>query len=391
MNIAILSTTYFPKSNGASIRTDGIARGLYCYGNHIGIIVPGAFYSEEQLPHCKIYRIPIRSSRLASFLERFTKRHFVREHAFRRYVFAILAKEKIDLIHTRQTFDLFILGKEIKQKFGIPWVAEAHKLLSVTDYENKKIPRLFFNYLRKKEINLLNASDLVVTMTESGKKTLEGQGVKKPIIPISNATNITIRKNKDKSFQFEKKYSYLLYAGSIRDVEAVDELIYCFQQVHHQLPLTRLLIIGNGETKKLKILASDLGISDVIYFLDEIPYESMGYYYSHATLFVHYRPQLTYHQNIIGLKFYDAIRCGLPLVVSNVGELGIFVKQRHIGLTFSAGNRRACCDAIIRLLMEKKLYLRTKSNLKKLRNYFTWKRVCKPLHSMYRALVSAHQ
>lgn len=388
MKIAILSTSYFPESNGASIRTNGIAEGLRAYGYEIIIIVPGKRYSEEKIEYGKVYRIPVKKSRYAAIKEKVTKVHVARKKAFEKYGIPILRKESVDIVHTRQPLDLFLVGKKAKEKLHILWVTEAHKLLSITDYENKKIPRVLFRWLQKREVSILNESDLVVTMTSSGKQTLQKSGVRKPIIAVANATSIKIGKKQEHHFPFNDKYQYILYAGSIREVEAIGELLYCFQKIHNEMPSTRLMIIGDGVTGKLLSSASRLGIKEVVFFLGEMPFKEMAYYYQHATLFMHYRPKLTYHEDIIGLKFYDAIKCLLPLAVSNVGELGRLVKEKKIGAVFQADNREACVQAVIALLRDKKARQTAIRNMMQLRKQITWKKSCQNLDKVYKKMGS---
>lgn len=382
MNIAILTTTYFPESNGASIRTDGLAFGLHEWGHHVFIFAPGKQYSHEKLSYADIYRIPVKKNFFANFCERFTKFNRGRYRAFKNSLFPLLAKERIDIVHTRQPLDLFMIGKEAKQQQMI-WTTEAHKFLSKTDYENNLISFRRYTQSLAKERELLNQSDLVVTMTPSGKKTLQEAGITTEIIPIHNATKINPAA--EGNFSFDNHYSYLLYAGTIREVEAVDEIIRICYQLNKTL-LVKLLILGQGKSHHLRALAKQLGIEQHIYFLGEIPFDRIGYFYKHATLFIQPRPDITYHRDIIGLKCYDALACGLPLVVSDVGELGDLVKRRKIGITFPAGNYDQCAQSIKKILSHTRAYSLLRKNATRIGKTLTWKNACIALHQRLKQL-----
>ncbi|HLC72621.1 MAG TPA: glycosyltransferase [Candidatus Nanoarchaeia archaeon] len=381
MKVAILTTAYFPESSGASIRTEGIAEGLKSWGHKVVIIVPGKSYAKEQGKNATVYHIPIKKSRIANLLEKYTKYNKARYKALLKYVPSIIRQENINMIHTRQPFDLFEVGKAMQQKLNIPWVTEAHKLLSITDYENKLISKRRYNVLLRKEIKLLNESNLVVTMTHAGKETLERKGVKTRIIPVENSTSI--QHSRAKGFTFEKKYEHLLYAGAIREVEAVDEILRCFQVVHKRRPNTRLLILGKGNVHNLMKLAKELGIEKAVLFLGEIPFSEIGYFYKNAKIFLHSRPDITYHKDIVGLKFYDAIKCGLPLVVSDIGKLGKWVNEKKIGLTFSSGHQEKFFQAVETLLTDKKLYQKIKKNIAAVGKELSWKNTCRELSQVY--------
>ena len=104
-------------------------------------------------------------------------------------------------------------------------------------------------------------------------------------------------------------------------------------------------------------------------------------------IFAHARPAVTYHKDIIGLKFYDALRCGMPLVVSDVGEFGMWVRKKKLGLLFPAGNTKLFASAIVRLLQDRCLYFAIRRNIKRIGRNLLWSRTCKQLNDQYFRLV----
>jgi len=186
MKIALLTTSYFPEYNGASIRVDGLAEGLQANGHEVVIIAPGKAFTRKESSHCTVYSVPVQKHYWSNALETLTKFHVQRYRSFLSHVCSIIEREGLDVIHTRQPLDLFFVGKHCKERYGTIWVVEVHKLLSVTDYENGTIGRFRRNRLLHLERRLINSSDLVVTMTASGKQTLTQFGVTAPIIEIAN-------------------------------------------------------------------------------------------------------------------------------------------------------------------------------------------------------------
>ena len=186
MNILLLTTSYFPEYNGASLRVEGLCKGLTQLGHRVIVMAPGTTRSKENHPYCTVYRIPFKN-RISSAIEHFTKFHLSRYLAYSRAIPDIVNKEHITLIHTRQPLDLFAAGLLAKKKLGLRWITEAHKFLSITDYENKTMSLFRKNIILRLEKKLINKSDGVVALSASGVKRLNHLGITPPKIAIENA------------------------------------------------------------------------------------------------------------------------------------------------------------------------------------------------------------
>ncbi|MBI1972595.1 glycosyltransferase [Candidatus Woesearchaeota archaeon] len=381
MKIALLTASYFPEYNGASIRIDGIAQGLSALGHQVYIFVPGIKLSREIADYAVVWRIPVFYSSFSTFFEKFTKFHLTRFFAFFKHLRYIIKKEGIDLIHTRQPLDFFLLGYFLRKK--VHWAVEVHKFLGVSDYENGSIGVLRKNFLLFFERFFMNASDVVVTMTTSGKSTLQQYGITSPIIVVSNASSLARRRV---SSPFPR-HNYLLYAGNLRDVEGIDQLLRSFAIIHKELPNISCVIIGGGDVKKWQEYAKKLHLENSVIFLGEIPYQSLLPYYQHALLFVHPRKNVTYHKDIIGLKFYDALRVGLPFVTSDVGEMGDLIKKYSVGVVTRPEDDVDFAQKIITLLHKPQLLSRLKKNALHYSRLFSWKQSCICLSKSYLSLV----
>ena len=381
MKIALLTASYFPEYNGVSIRTEGIARGLSALGHHVYILVPGMKLAREITDYAVVWRIPVSHSLFSTIFEKFTKFHPSRFFAFFKHLHHIIQKEGINLVHTRQPLDFFLLGYFFRKK--MPWAVEVHKFLSVSDYENGVIGALRKNLLLFFERFFMNVSDVVVTMTASGKSTLQQHGITRPIIVVPNASSLTRRRV---SSPFPRR-GYLLYVGNLRDVEGIDHLLRSFALIHKKLPDISCVVIGGGDVKKWQAYTKKLHLENSVPFLGEIPYQNLLPYYQHALLFVYPRKNVTYHKDIIGLKFYDALRVGLPFVTSDVGEMGALIKKHRVGVVTRPGDDVDFAQNIIALLRQPQLLSRLKKNALRSSRLFSWKRSCIHLSTSYQRLV----
>ena len=377
MKIALLTASYFPEYNGASIRTEGIAKGLSALGHQVYIFVPGKKLTREITDSAIVWHIPVSHTLFSTLFETLTKFHPSRFFAFFKHLRYLIHKEGIELIHTRQPLDLFLVGYFFRNK--IPWAVEAHKFLSVSDYENGAIGALRKNLLLFFERRLMNASDLVVTMTASGTSTLRQHGITRPLIVVPNASSLTRRKAPS---PFPRR-RYLLYVGTLRDVEGIDHLLRSFALIHKALPTLSCAIIGGGDVKKWQAYAKKLRLGNSVLFLGEISYQHLLPYYQHALLFVHPRKNVTYHKDIIGLKFYDALRAGLPFVTSDVGEMAALIKHSHVGAVTCPGDDADFARQVVALLRQPRLFSQLRKNALRCSRLFSWKRSCIHLSTAY--------
>ncbi len=388
MKIALLTTGYFPEYHGASLRVDGLARGLHAHGHEVFIFTPGRTLKKERLKYCTVYRLPLRRSFLANLVEKYTKFHLLRYFCFLKHLRWLIKEEGIELIHTRQPLDLFLVGRKIQQEFALPWATEAHKLLSVTDFESGTMSRYHKNLLLWIERRLMNKSNLVVTMTASGKKTLQHYGIHVPLVIVPNASQLSLTKPGPHPFHGKR---YILYAGTLREVEGLDHLLSAFSEIHKTMPELTLLMIGGGDVEKYKRMTLRLGLNNHVIFLGEVDYHTLASYYAHADLFVYPRKDVTYHHDIIGLKVYDALSMELPLVTSDVGETAELLRKHHLGKLSKPEDDYDFARCVLALLKNKKEYAALRKNARQLTKNFCWESSCETLSAAYQKLFRSHK
>ena len=122
----------------------------------------------------------------------------------------------------------------------------------------------------------------------------------------------------------------ILYVGRIEPLKGLDILIKAVSMLHDAANV-RLVIVGGGiendpELQRLKKIATELDISDIVSFAGAVSQERLPAYYGAADVFV-----LPSWYESFGLVALEAMSCGAPVVVSRVGGLRTFVENGKTG------------------------------------------------------------
>ena len=385
MKIAIITTDYFPTYTGASVRVDGIAEGLIKSGNKVIIITFKNIKEviKELINGIIVYKIPFKKYIVSGKVEKYLKFHPGRYLSLRKHIKNIIKNENIELVHVRPQLDFGFIGLYIKRKYGLPLIIEMHRFFSEVDYESKEISRINAIIINLMEKYILNKADYMVVLTQTAKNDFIKSGIKIPIIIVPNASNLKnnlkIKKNINKK--------YLIYFGMLRKNERIENLIYAFKEIKEKVRGIKLYICGYGEEEEyLRNLIKKLSLESSINFFGKVPIEKLKELLAGALLFVHPRENIKYHTNFIGLKIYDAINFGLPIVTYDVGETAEFIKSKKIGLV-TKPTPSAFASSVIKILEDKKLYDFLKRNAIKESKKIDWNDCTIGLHKVYKSLV----
>jgi D-inositol-3-phosphate glycosyltransferase len=121
-----------------------------------------------------------------------------------------------------------------------------------------------------------------------------------------------------------------LYVGRIESLKGVDLLVQT--AAHLEIPQgVRVLVVGgddgqNQEVERLRQLAQDLDVADVVDFVGRVDQEELPVYYSAADVCV-----VPSFYESFGLAALESMACGTPVVASRVGGLSTIIEHGHTG------------------------------------------------------------
>jgi glycosyltransferase involved in cell wall biosynthesis len=138
----------------------------------------------------------------------------------------------------------------------------------------------------------------------------------------------------------------LILTGRLVEVKRIDIFLQAVREVRDRLPAVRAVIVGSGKLgDPLRSLARDLGIDRQVRFAGH--QENIETWLGASKVFV-----LTSDSEGLSLSMMEAMMCGLPAVVSDVGDLGDLVRNGVNGYLVPRRSPRLFADRLVELLSD---------------------------------------
>ena len=141
----------------------------------------------------------------------------------------------------------------------------------------------------------------------------------------------------------------VLFVGRIDSLKGIDYLVEAMRQLGQKFPF-RLQVVGGSldaspELNELKSKIQEADLTDRVDIIGSVSQEKLVYYYNSCDIFV--MPSL--HESF-GLAALEAMACGIPVVVSDVGGLKTFVTDSETGFLVAPANANEIAVRIALLL-----------------------------------------
>jgi len=176
--------------------------------------------------------------------------------------------------------------------------------------------------------------------------------------------------NMDRFFPFSVSKKYDVIAVSRLDpVKKLDNFLRVVAVLSSEKSDIRVAIVGDGPMRNsLEKLASKLSISKNVDFFGHK--ENVEYFYNLAAIYV-----LTSEREGFPMTVLEAMGCGLPCVISNVGDVpDLAVDGYNAILVDKHDDIRAYADGVMQLLNDETLYRKISGNAyKTVREWYSYK------------------
>lgn len=303
------------------------------------------------------------------------------------------------------------VAAQIKRILDIPMVETFHSLghirhRALEKFEKEDVNIEKFGKRLKAEEEIMKTSDKIIATCPPEKRDLLHYydfSLENKIKIIPCGVNLKrFRKinfeNARNYINFPEKDKIIIYIGRIDWRKGIETIIRAFPLVLKKLSKfekdLKTIIIGGKigkrgdmadkqEIKRLKNISQELGIEKKVLFLGRRDQEKLRYYYSSSDIFItppYYEP--------FGMTALEAMRCGIPIIASNIGGLSYIIQNRKTGLFFPPGNHRILAKKIVELFINKKLRNKlTKNAEKMIKENYSWENVSSEIVNLYQELL----
>lgn len=316
-------------------------------------------------------------------LSNYLSRNFVLPIPY--YLPFIARKEikKFDVIHLHEyrTF-LNIVVSYYARKYNVPYVLQAHGSLPHLSQKQKlkNFFDIFFGFRILKDASKLMA----LTKTESDQYKKMGIN-KNKISIIPNGINLKDYENLPEKEEFRKKYKIkknekiILYVGRLHKNKGLDLLVKSFSKLSKKLSNVRLVLVGpdGGYKQEIENLIKILKIKDKVLFTGFVSNKDKLRAFVDAEVFV------TACFSGFPVTFLESCICGTPIITTNNGDKFDWIDDK-VGYV-AEYNKNQLRDAILKVLMKKKLKKKFREEGKKLvREKFNWSKIIEQIEEIYK-------
>jgi glycosyltransferase involved in cell wall biosynthesis len=178
-------------------------------------------------------------------------------------------------------------------------------------------------------------------------------------------------------------YFYILYTGlSIHSREFLT-FLNAFKLLINRYKDARLILLGRIPIVYLAYIRK-LGIEHNVIISGYVPFDRYIFYLSIADAFILPADPIITEAARFPIRLGDYLVAGKPILVSDVGEMGKFVKQCECGITIRPASPESWLDGLIRLLEDDGSRLKMGDKARHCADKFSWKYIAQQVYHIYR-------
>lgn len=312
-------------------------------------------------------------------------------HALHKFEYILFAWKAVklarefgaEIVHAQNDVLPGIIAHIVKWRLKIPFLLGMEYISENAHSLNLKLVYL----LNKLLIPMLNY-DFVVSMSEFNvKKYLLKWGVPKnkiKVIPVGiNLTEFKpVKPPKNLIEKFGRNLIISIKPLYSTNAEGIKYIIRAFKQVVEKYPKYNYLVIGEGERKQeLMELVNVLNLRKNVHFLPPKPHSMLPEIYSSAEFMVH----SFVYEATTSMGLIDSLACGVPLVVTDSGE----VKNASQGAAILAKpkDEKSIATAMLKLIENPRLRKELGTNARKVaEERFSIEKIAREFTSVYEQL-----
>jgi len=344
---------------------------------------PGGVRIKRLMPNVRVIHLPAGPK---SFVDRKSLYDHLPEFVDNLKGFMSKEKKRYTVIYSHYWLS-GLAGEHLKDYFSIPLVHNYHTLAFL---KNRVASEHEHSYRLSVERHLSFAADLIISSSSEEKRSLMGEyGVSaqkiKVIYPGVNH-NLFYPSKVETVYQetgFSKDDKILLYVGRVEPIKGLLTIIEALALLNKSpdslSEKLRLIVIGGGkkdselsynqEVNRVKATAETFSLTGRIVFLGSIEQKALKDFYSAAAALI--VPSL---YESFGLVVVEALACGTPVLVSNVGKMKTIVKEGKNGFSFAPGSPEALANGLKEFFRKKEFLWEEAKIRQDIIDRFSWEK-----------------
>jgi L-malate glycosyltransferase len=233
--------------------------------------------------------------------------------------------------------------------------------------------------------NFRNA-DLICATSPTIKEYIQ-QFVNKPVTIVPFGIDIADFKPKTNGITIFEPNDFVI--ASIKPLETIykiDVLIEAFAELCNHYKHIRLLILGEGsEFNNLKLLCEKLKVNEKVCFTGRVPFNQVSNYFNACSILVNISEYESF-----GVSVIEAMACGKPTVVTNVGGLKDVVENDDLGIKVEVGNISQTYNAIEKYIINPDYYKTVSQNgINHVIKHYNWKDNLQQMMEEYKHIIKS--
>jgi len=142
----------------------------------------------------------------------------------------------------------------------------------------------------------------------------------------------------------------ILFVSRLEKRKGITYLLKAYQRVKEEIPQSRLIVVGPGNTSRYKDWVNEVNLKDVV-FTGHVSYSDLPRYYRTADVFC--IPATG--QESFGIVLLEAMAAGKPIVASNIPGFASVLDHDVEGLLVPPKDKEALAEALLSLLKDQDL------------------------------------
>ncbi len=262
-----------------------------------------------------------------------------------------IALNGTDLIHAVVEFPYAILAWRLARRAQVPFVISTHGTYGVAPFSHP-----VGRWLNRRAFR--DAAVITAPSAFTADAVRNASGINRDIRIIHNPVEYVRFQKSSDTEEVRHRHGLplgariVLSVGALKGRKGFDVLLKAFARVVPEEPRACLVIVGGGESRSLKEMATALKIASRVHVLGRMTEDDLTALYQASEVFA----LLPYGERAnfegFGIVYLEAGACGKPVVAARSGGVPDAVRHNETGVIVDEGDAEAAARGIVRLLRD---------------------------------------